>query len=167
MIKSTPDTLEVQLTRGGVAIVDAADADLASVRWAWSASGYATRHGTMRHRIRTPQQWMHRIILGRMLGRALERREYVDHINHNKLDNTRANLRLASMSQNIGNSKRSKRNQAGYKGVYFCKNVNRWRAKICLNRHTYHLGLFDTPQEAHEAYCKAAQQLFGNFANFE
>ena len=110
---------------------------------------------------------MHRVIVERMLERELERREYVDHINHDKLDNTRANLRLATMSQNIGNSQRSKRNQSGYKGVYFCKNANRWRAKICRNRHTYHLGLFDTPQEAHEAYCKAANQLFGDFANFE
>ena len=55
-------------------------------------------------------------------------------------------------------------NNSKYKGVYLRK--NRWIAQIAQHKKVKHLGSFDTPEEAHKAYCKAGKKLHGEFANF-
>lgn len=89
----------------------------------------------------------------------------VDHINGNGLDNRRCNLREVSVSQNLANSKKSRANKSGYKGVCWHKGHNKWRAYIVQNYKQVHLGLFDTAEQAHTAYVTASQRLFGEFAN--
>lgn len=88
--------------------------------------------------------------------------ELLDHEDGNKLNNTISNLRIADNSQNSANSKRSLRNTSGFKGV--SPHRNKWRAYIKKDQKYIHLGNFGTPQEAHAAYCEAAQRLFGSFA---
>lgn len=89
---------------------------------------------------------------------------FADHINGIRSDNRISNLREATKSQNMGNSRAHKRNTSGFKGVCFHKKSGRWVANISPNREHYYLGLFDTPEEAHAAYSAAAKKHYGEFA---
>ena len=60
--------------------------------------------------------------------------------------------------------KRSQRNTSGFKGVTWHKRWHHWEAKIRVNHRTIHLGTFKTPEAAHTAYCKAADDVSGEFA---
>lgn len=90
--------------------------------------------------------------------------EEVDHKNRNGLDNTRGNLRIATRSENMRNSRRRKDNKSGFKGVSFHRDRRKWTAHIMLNKKSMYLGLFTTPEEAHAAYCAAATSFHGEFA---
>ena len=69
---------------------------------------------------------------------------FVDHINHNGLDNRKANLRPATYAQNIRNrKKRLVKSRSRYKGLYWDKHWKKWRVRICFNRTKIQLGLFD------------------------
>lgn len=57
-------------------------------------------------------------------------------------------------------------NKSGYKGVYWRADMGTWRAAITIDYKRVSLGYFDTPEQAHAAYCKAALELHGDFANF-
>ncbi len=86
----------------------------------------------------------------------------VDHIDGNGLNNQLANLRLATKSQNLRNSKLNKRNTTGYKGVK--KSGNGWQARINFNKKEINLGSYSNPIRAAKAYDKAARLYFGEFA---
>lgn len=89
----------------------------------------------------------------------------IDHIDGNPLNNTRSNLRFATHKQNLANRSKTKSNTSGYKGVYNRRRgVRPWYAQIKVNGKTQGLGSFETPEEAHEAYKKAAQKFCGEFA---
>jgi hypothetical protein len=90
----------------------------------------------------------------------------IDHINGNRQDNRIENLRECTDSQNQGNSKRSKNNTTGYKGVSLHKGTGKYTAEITYNNKKIYLGLFLTPEEAHDTYCKKASELFEEFCNF-
>ncbi len=138
-----------------VALIDDADFEwLSGFRWELSATGYAVRRpvvGGKRRNVR-----MHREIM-----QAPPEFE-VDHINGNKLDNRRANLRLATKSQNQANACRRRNNSSGFKGV--SKDGNRWKAAIGVGGSMKYLGLFRSRKEAAEVYDLAAQLLQGPFA---
>lgn len=87
----------------------------------------------------------------------------IDHINGDPWDNRAANLRLATSAQNTMNKPSNRTNTSGYKGVI--REGLRWRAKIGVDGKTVHLGAFDSPEEAHRAYCEAAAKYHGEFAN--
>ena len=89
----------------------------------------------------------------------------IDHINCNRSDNRIENLRLASRSQNIANSRRHSDASSGYKGVTWHPS-GKWHARIKQNGRSRSLGLFADPAEAHAAYCTAASKAFGEFARF-
>lgn len=164
----TPETIEIPLTQGQVTVIDAIDGDLVSLIWhayynAHTDSFYAKRN-KRRPNGRETTEWLHRVILTRILGRELLRGEQVDHIFHNTLDNRREKLRLATRSQNMQNRGVRTDNSSGYKGVHLHKQSNRWRARLYLNRKSHSLGLFDTPELAALAYDVAARELYGEFA---
>ncbi len=87
-----------------------------------------------------------------------------DHIDGDTLNNTRGNLRIASIAENVRNRRRQCNNTSGFKGVSWCRASNKWRACIAVNGKNIHLGLYLIPQLAHEAYCKKAHELHGEFA---
>lgn len=87
--------------------------------------------------------------------------EQVDHINQNKTDNRITNLREASNAENSRNRKRAA-GKAGYKGVTLHK--GKYISRIMMDGKVHNLGSFDCPKEAHEAYCKAAEELHGEFS---
>lgn len=91
--------------------------------------------------------------------------EEIDHINGNPSDNRLSNLRVATRSQNLRNTRLRRDNKAGFKGVSFHRGAGRWTAQIGAGRTGRYLGLFDTPEEAHAAYLAAARDAYGEFAN--
>ena len=88
----------------------------------------------------------------------------VDHINHKRAYNRWVNLRAATRSENLRNSRKRSDNTSGCKGVYFNKGAGKYVARIMANGVKKHLGLFDTPEEAHQVYCQAADKHYGKFA---
>lgn len=87
-----------------------------------------------------------------------------DHENLDRADNRWANLREATISQQRMNRAASTKNTSGFKGVSYFKRDGNWKAQIQINGKNKHLGLFDTPEAAHAAYCAEADRLFGEFA---
>lgn len=163
---STPKTVEIQLTKGFVAIVDECDGDLAEFKWYASHHipeyAYAARKLVFPGRI-TQLVLMHCIILERILERPLLPGEKCDHIHHNPRDNRRSELRLASTSQNGMNRRLKVNSVSGYKGVSPATDGN-WQVSIKVAGEKMYLGLYATPEEGYAAYCIAARQYFGEFA---
>lgn len=85
-----------------------------------------------------------------------------DHINGNKLDNRRDNLRVCTRSQNLANRGKLITNSTGYKGVTIGN--GKYVSQIGFNGNTHRLGSFDNPVHAALAYDDAAIRLFGDFA---
>jgi len=77
----------------------------------------------------------------------------VDHINGDRLDNRIENLRAVSSRENLLNTI-VKRKQ-GLKGAYYEADKGKWLSQIKINYKSFHLGRFDTEQEAHQAYMNA------------
>lgn len=90
---------------------------------------------------------------------------HTDHINRNKLDCRRANLRTVTRSQNQWNrDKGSDGKTSKYKGVYFYKRDKRWVSRICSDNKVLFLGSFKTEIEAAQRYNIFARKLHGDFA---
>ena len=85
----------------------------------------------------------------------------IDHINGCKTDNRLCNLRIVNTKQNHENRGAQKNNTSGFKGV--TRFQNKWRAQIMHNRKNYHIGLFETPEKAHEAYKVKANEFFTHY----
>jgi hypothetical protein len=144
---------EIQLTRGKIAIVDNEDYDMLSqFNWCYSQVGYAVS------RIDNKVRYLHRILLG-------ENSLYVDHINRNKLDNRRSNLRVCDGTQNNANIPKPKTNTSGYKGVHWAKNAGKWVAQIWVRGEYNYLGLIEDVSDAAMEYDRAATENFGEFAS--
>lgn len=142
---------KIKLTKGKYAIVDDEDFEfLSQFNWQCDSSGYAVRDiGGRKNKKRT---LMHSLLNKTPKG------FHTDHINRNKLDNRKVNLRTTTPSQNILNSKISKNNTSGYKGVQWYK--NRWVARIKFNYKTMYLGRFKLLSEALNTR-KLAEQKYG------
>lgn len=159
---------EIPLTKGKVAIVDAADYDWLN-QWKWHAQirrrtglWYAHRKiwiGRMEGKKHMRDVSMHRQILGLERGDP----QIIDHANGDGLDNRRENLRFCTYTQNAQNSRIRKDNKSGYKGVYLHL-PGRWRSRIKVDGRYICLGVYKNPEEAAEAYRRAAQKYFGEFA---
>lgn len=142
----------MQLTQGKSAIVDDKDFEFLN-QWKWYYHhGYAARGVYKKGKTRVI--FMHRVI------NQTPFRYETDHINENKLDNRRKNLRTVTSQQNKFNIKKRKTNISGYKGVSWNKNTKKWRATITFNYQSIHLGLFDKIEDAAVARKKGEEKYF-------
>lgn len=141
--------------------VDAEDYGyLSQFRWTLPKLGYAARHE------KGETIYMHREIMKLKKGDG----KYVDHINHDKLDNRKDNLRVCTKSQNQSNQQAKKKldgsSQSKYKGVSL-RSKNRgnkpWRCRIAYKGKTI-TKYFATEKEAAIAYNKLAIEIHGEFA---
>lgn len=103
---------------------------------------------------------MHRLILG-----VTDSGINVDHCNGIRHDNQRHNLRACTKAQNSWNRPAQQNNTSGYKGVSRHANTGKWQATIGYNGARLHLGLFDSAEAAHAAYCAKAREVHGEYAN--
>lgn len=103
-----------------------------------------------------------------ILGLCRGDKRTCDHVNHDTLDNTDENLRVATPLQQQHNTRQRKDNKSGYRGVFWDQNKKLWRANIHLNGKTKHLGSRASAERAyHELYLPAAIEHFGEFACLE
>lgn len=124
------------------ALVDNEDYQLIKLHnWHVSSQGYAVRYSNRKC------IFMHREILGLKYGDKLE----VDHINHNKVDNRRCNIRICNRSINSHNKKTE--------NVWKRKDTGKWTTQITINYKVINLGCFKTKKEAVEAYKTAKRNI--------
>lgn len=144
----------IKLTHSKHAIVDDEDFELLNkYSWCITPDGYAKRSWRDK-KIRIVQnESMHRLIMKAKKG------QLIDHINHNKLDNRKKNLRFCTRSESQRNRRKPCNNSTGFKGVYrsYSKNGKKWVAKITL-------GTFQRKIDAAKIYNEAAKKYFGEFA---
>ena len=133
--------------------IDELDYDLVS-KYTWNTSklGYITAYN------KGKTISMHRLIMGYPQGVD------VDHIDGNKNNNRRSNLRICTRSQNLQNQRKHKSSTSRYKGVAFHIRSNKWDCRITVFGKVIHLGSYATETEAALAYNTAAMRYFGEFA---
>lgn len=149
-------TRKIKLTQGKYALVDASDFDSLN-QWKWYYGfGYAIRG-----------QWENggrkTILMHKLINKTPEGCD-TDHINLDRLDNRRENIRTCTRSQNIINRRVQANNSSGYKGVFWKKSHKKWVAQASVDGKPEWLGHFDSPVEAAKAHDKRTVELFGEFA---
>ena len=151
-------TRTIPLTRGRVALVDECDHEMLSFwNWSFMKVGYAQAWvGSSMYDRR--KSTMHRVIM------LPDPSQQVDHINGDRLDNRRCNLRLCSGRENQMNRKKSSGKSSSYKGVSFFPRTGRWASRIKVHGRNLHLGYFVSEKDAALAYDAAALHHFGEFA---
>lgn len=141
----------IALTQGKYALVDDEDYErLVQHKWYYNR-GYAVRGAS-------PKILMHRVVNETPEGKE------TDHINMDKLDNRKSNLRTATRKQNAVNRGTQSNNTSGYKGVSWHKGSRKWCAYIIKDKKTKFLGYFKDKKQAALAHDNAALAAFGEFA---
>ncbi|MDE5122944.1 MAG: AP2 domain-containing protein [Trichodesmium sp. St19_bin1] len=146
---------EILITRGQIVIVDEQDyEELSKYKW-YLIDGFAAR--TIKKDDKRTTIYMHRVIMDAPMGVS------VYHINHNKLDNQRKNLRLVKGSARM-HRRPSVKHSSKYRGVYWCKDKRKWIAEIKVYKKQIRLGRFEVEKDAAIAYDEAARKYYGSLA---
>jgi hypothetical protein len=148
---------EVRVAKGLVALID--DENLSLVmpyRWRENKYGYAVSE------IYGPDStkkvvFMHRLITNAVKG------QIVDHINRDRLDNRRSNLRFVDKSQNRWNQGVRKDSNTGIKGVGWDATNKSWRVRFNARGITHWIGRFKDLETAKSEYLKAVLEVHGEF----
>lgn len=139
---------EIQLTQNYITLVDDDDYEyLSKYRW------FPSKRPNGRIYAKSRFDFMHRAVMRKELVDSDIPNPYVDHINHNCLDNRKSNLRIVSNSRNQRNR------QVEPKGVTFHKGTKKWLARISVDGVRHHLGYFNTREEAESAREQARRNL--------
>lgn len=121
-------------------------------------AGYKNKLGYVKIVVDKKYYHAHRLAYIYMNGVMPEK--YLDHIDGCKDNNKWANLRNATPSQNCQNIKTAlKTNSTKLLGVTLTRGRTKYQARIVVNRKIKHLGMFDTAEEAHQAYLTAKREL--------
>lgn len=152
----------INLTQGKRTMVDDEDYKFLN-QWKWqiSARGYAVR-GEWNREVKNNNI----IIMSRVILNCPDDKE-ADHINGDRLDNRRQNLRAVTKKENRRNRSMLEKNKSGYKGVVELSDkfrLKNFRANIGVDGKNIYLGHFSTAQEASLAYNEAARKYFGQYA---
>ena len=141
-------------------LVDKCDLDLFMSRnWHVHKHGYLVTNG-YRKGVRTIFSF-HRLAMQTPKGKM------TDHINGNKLDNRRSNLRICTNAQNCRNTLGKSNRRHKYKNVYKVSGGKNYRATICVNYKEIYLGTFKTAKEGHEAVVAASKKYHKKFSYYE
>lgn len=156
------EAVAVPVRPGFTAWIDAADRDLVAGHHWYALHGHNGKVYAYAS-VTGGSVYMHRLIAGTPEGME------TDHVNGDGLDNRRANLRLATPSQNRANMGKPRRPDGGrhssrFKGVAWDKSRGLWRAAITVDGRTTNLGRYVCEAEAARAYDSAAAAAWGEFA---
>lgn len=160
-----PTLALVPLTQGYFAVISVIDAPAVG-QYNWhvvkpNGMLYAARHQ------RTSKGKKTYLLLHRFVAdeAGITAADEVDHENGNGLDCRRSNLRAASRSQQLQNTRLRRDNTSGVKGVSFVKNISKWAAEIKVDGKKTVLGYFIEKADAAAAVRDARDKLHGAFAN--
>lgn len=122
---------------------------------------YDASNGYLARTYNYKKVYLHRLICN------FPKKKAIDHVDGNKLNNTRANLRICDNKDNVKsrNSINKNKKSSQYKGVYFHKKNKNWYSKIMYENKQYHLGCFTEEIEAAKCYDLSAKKYFKEFAN--
>ena len=154
---------KIQLTQGKYAIVDDEDFEYLN-QWKWychkcpSGICYATANIKIDGNYTSFR--MHRLIM-----KVYDKKVFIDHIDHDGLNNQKSNLRESTQSENQRNRGKQRNNTSGFKGVFWNKKAKKWIPAIRINGKMIALGCFDCKIKAAEAYNFAAIEYHGEFAH--
>jgi hypothetical protein len=169
---------EIELTQEKVAVVNDEDYDKLMQMGSWYTNKctdklknnrtvdrfYAARDICL-GKGKKKKLFMHRVIMN------VPNDKFIDHINHDTLDNRKENLRTCTNAQNQRNQVQQKNTTSKYKGVYLLKSKYKnkiytyWMAQIKIDgKRQKYLGLFKSEIEGAKAYDKKAREVFGEFA---
>jgi hypothetical protein len=143
-------TLNCKWGKGKVALVDNEDFRFVN-KFIW----YLTIHGY----VKNYNFYLHSLIMGFKRGKV------VDHIDHNKLNNQKSNLRFLTNQQNVTNQKKRKKGSSIYKGVYLNKKDNKWTAAAVREGKYYYIGQFLNERYAAMAYDIWAKELYKEYSS--
>lgn len=101
--------------------------------------------------------WMHREIMKTPKGL------FTDHINMDRLDNRKENLRICTKSQNMHNRPAQSNNTSGHKNIYWDKARSKWTVEVKVQGKKYHIGRFNDIKEAIKRRNLAQKGLVGEF----
>ena len=147
----------IPLSQSQFAIVDDEwHEKISRFKWSLTSAGYAMRIKQMNGR--RINVLMHREILGTPAGMV------TDHINGDKLDNRRSNLRFSTKSQNAMNRKINANNKTGYRGVFWVTRLNCYIAKLQVERRDVFSRCFHSQHEAAIIWNYYATKHYGDFA---
>lgn len=150
---------QIKLSNGRFTITDDdCDTSIEAMNWRESSWGYAIaslpRNGGKQKIV-----FMHRLIAKPPIGFE------VDHVNGDRLDNRRLNLRVVTRAQNSYNRFKNT-NKHGFKGVHFHKTRKMFEAKIRHQGREKFIGWYTNPEEASAAYAQKAIELRGEYARW-
>ena len=155
--------ISIPLTQGKVALVDEEDVSKITCHkwqavWDKDAQTFYAKCNMVLASGKRGNMLMHRFILN------AQRKQDVDHENHDGLDNRRKNMRLCSRRQNSQNRLKRPGRSSVYKGVTLDKRSGRWQAGINVNGTWKYLGKYIVERDAAVQYDIAAVKYFGIFA---
>ena len=149
---------EIILTQGKVAIVDDDDYEyLNQFKWHIVSGRYAATN--MKINGKSKSIYLHRFIM------KVSKDMQVDHVDNNKLNNLKTNLRICTHAQNNINRPVRSNSKSGFKGVIFYRKLKKYIARIRFNKKEYYLGCYIEIKDAAKAYNAAALKYHGEFAN--
>lgn len=154
-------TCRIYFNSGTSFIIDASDfTEVSQHNWFEERNGYPSYNTSRKSPEGRRRVTLHRFLMKPQVGVD------IDHISGDRLDNRRCNLRVCSHQENMFNQKTRNTNSSGFNGVSFQKSAGKYAAYINQNEKKYHLGLFDTAEEAAAVRDKAAAKLYREFARF-
>lgn len=121
--------------------------------------GSVDSHGYLWASVDGKNHRLHRLAILYVTGVMPPRSMDVDHKSMIRTENWFDNLRCVSRSVNMQNKQKpSSNNKSGFIGVFLHKQLQRYTAQIRFNGKNKHLGMFDTPEQAHAAYMEAKRK---------
>ena len=137
---------------------DKEDYDLVS-KYCWDiddSNGYAKTIDKINN---TGKLYLHRLVMGCEKGDGV----IIDHIDRNRIDCRKSNLRIVNNSQNTMNSCIRSDNTSGIRGVYWDKRKNKWIARITVDQQDIQLGNFNSIEDAETARKIGEEKYFGKY----